>query len=83
MFYITSHDVGEYQKANLLGGVVVSVLTTGPKGRRFEPGQGYGFLRAIKIHITRTFRWEVKPEVPCHKILQHVNLLEVARGRTD
>jgi hypothetical protein len=32
-----------------LGGVVVSVLATGPKGCRFEPGQGDGFLRAIKI----------------------------------
>jgi hypothetical protein len=29
---------------------VVSVLATGPKGRVFEPGQGVGLLRAIKIH---------------------------------
>jgi hypothetical protein len=35
-----------------LGGVVVSVLATGPKGRRFEPSEGGGFLRAIKIHST-------------------------------
>jgi hypothetical protein len=27
---------------------VVSVLATGPKGRGFKPGQGGGFLRAIK-----------------------------------
>jgi hypothetical protein len=32
-----------------LGGVVVSVLTTGPKGCGFKPGQGDGFLMAIKI----------------------------------
>jgi hypothetical protein len=32
-----------------LGGEVVSVLTTGPKGREFKPCQGDGFLRAIKI----------------------------------
>jgi hypothetical protein len=31
---------------------VVSVLATGPKGCRFEPGQGDGFLRAIKIRST-------------------------------
>jgi hypothetical protein len=35
-----------------LGGVVVSVLATEPKVRRFEPGQGDGFLRAIKIRST-------------------------------
>jgi hypothetical protein len=31
-----------------LGGVVVSVLATGPKRRGFKPGRGDGFLRAIK-----------------------------------
>jgi hypothetical protein len=31
---------------------VVSVLATGPNGCRFEPGQGDGFLRALKIHST-------------------------------
>jgi hypothetical protein len=30
-----------------LGGVVVSVLATGPKGRRFETGQGEVLLRAM------------------------------------
>jgi hypothetical protein len=38
-----------------LGGVVVSVLPTGPKGCGFEPGQGDGFLRAIKIRCTPSF----------------------------
>jgi hypothetical protein len=32
-----------------LGGVVVSVMATGPKGSGFEPGQGDGFLGVIKI----------------------------------
>jgi hypothetical protein len=39
-----------------LGGVVVSVLATGPKGCGFEPGLGDGFLRAIKIRSTPSFR---------------------------
>jgi hypothetical protein len=30
------------------------------------------FLRAIKILSTTSFGWEVKPEVPCRKILPHV-----------
>jgi hypothetical protein len=31
-----------------LGGVVVSVLATGPKVRGFKPGQGRWILRVIK-----------------------------------
>jgi hypothetical protein len=48
------------------------VLATEPKGCGFEPGQGDGFLRTIKIRSTPSFGWEVKPEVPCRKILWHV-----------
>jgi hypothetical protein len=55
-----------------LGGVVGSVLVTGPKGRGFKSGRGDGFLRAIKIRSTPSFGWEVKPEAPCRKILRHV-----------
>jgi hypothetical protein len=51
-----------------LGGVVVSVFATGPKGHGFKPSRGDGFLRAIKLCSTPPFGWEV----PCHKILQHV-----------
>jgi hypothetical protein len=51
---------------------MVSVLATGPKGRGFKPGLGDGFLMAIQIRSTPSFAWKVKPEVPCHKILQHV-----------
>jgi hypothetical protein len=38
-----------------LGGIVVSVLATGPKGCRFEPSRGDGFLRMIKICGTPSF----------------------------
>jgi hypothetical protein len=51
---------------------VVSVFATGPKGHGLKPGQGNGFLRAIKICSTPSIRWEVKFEVPCCKILWHV-----------
>jgi hypothetical protein len=55
-----------------LGGVVVSVLATGPKGRGFKPGRGAGVLRAIKIGSTPSFGYEVKPEVPYRKFVRHV-----------
>jgi hypothetical protein len=55
-----------------LGDIVVSVLATGPKGGCFKPGRGDGFLRAITIRSTPSFGWEVKPEVPCRKILRQV-----------
>jgi hypothetical protein len=38
------------------------------------------FLRAIKIHSTPSFRWEVKLAVPCHKSLQHVKDLLKSHG---
>jgi hypothetical protein len=47
-----------------LGGIVVSVHATGPKGDRFKSGWDDGFLRAIKICITPSFKCEVKPEAP-------------------
>jgi hypothetical protein len=50
---------------------VVSVLAIGPKGRGFKRGRGDGFLRAIKIRST-PFGWEVKPYVPCRRILRYV-----------
>jgi hypothetical protein len=48
------------------------MLETRPKGHGFKPGRGDGFLREIKILSTTFFGWEVKPEVPRRKILQHV-----------
>jgi hypothetical protein len=43
---------------------MVTVSTTGPKGRRFKPGQGDGFLRTIKIRSAASLGWEVKREGP-------------------
>jgi hypothetical protein len=54
-----------------LGGVMVSVLATGPKGHGFKPGRGDWILRAIKIRSTPSFGGGLKP-VPCRKILLHV-----------
>jgi hypothetical protein len=34
--------------------------------------QSDGFLRAMKVCSTPSIGWEVKPEVPCRKILRHV-----------
>jgi hypothetical protein len=53
---------------------VVSVLVTGSKGRGFKPGRGDGFLRAINVRSTPSFGWEVKPEVPCRKMLPMLNI---------
>jgi hypothetical protein len=45
-----------YGEESRLGGVVVSVLATGPKVCGFQLGQGDGFLRTIKIRSTHSFR---------------------------
>jgi hypothetical protein len=49
---------------------VVIVLAIGPKGS--NQAEDTGFLRAIKVCSTTSFRGEVKLAVPCRKILQHV-----------
>jgi hypothetical protein len=49
---------------NRLGGVVVSVRATGPKGCVFETGQGDGFLKAIKISRTLSFQMGSKARGP-------------------
>jgi hypothetical protein len=46
------------------------VLVIGTKVLGYKLGPSIGFLRAIKIHSTPSFRGEVKPEAPCCKILQ-------------
>jgi hypothetical protein len=58
-----------------LGGLVVSVLATGPKGRGFD-----GILRVIKIRSTPSFGWEIKSQVTCRKILRHVKGLLKSHG---
>jgi hypothetical protein len=60
------------------GDVVVSVHTTGQKGRGFIPCRGDVFLIAINSRSKPSAGCEVKPEVPCHKILQHVKDTYVA-----
>jgi hypothetical protein len=52
--------------------IVHSVFTVIPKIRVFEPGRGRWYLRAIHIRSTTAFEVEVKPSVPCHKVLKHV-----------
>jgi hypothetical protein len=72
-------NIGVHQQGHL-GGAVVSALATGLKVCGFEAGQCYGFLRVIKIRSTPSFEWEVKPEVPCRKVLQHVKDLSKSHG---
>jgi hypothetical protein len=66
-FLILRRGCGIYctLKYGHLGGVVVSMLGTGPMGRGIKPGRGDGFLMAINILSTPSFGCEVKPEVPC------------------
>jgi len=37
-------------------------------------------FKGIKIRSTPSFGWEVKPEVPCRKILRHVKDLLKSHG---
>jgi hypothetical protein len=55
-----------------IAGLVVSVLLIGSKVRGFKLAEDYGFLKAIKIHISTSFAEEVKPLVPSRKILWDV-----------
>jgi hypothetical protein len=57
---------------SLLCSLMSRVLAIRPKVRGFKPGRGDGYLRPIKIRSTHYFGGEVKPEVPCCKISQHV-----------
>jgi hypothetical protein len=51
------------------------VFAIGPKVRGVKPGQGDGFLRAMKIRSTPSFVGEVQPEAPSRKILRHVKIM--------
>jgi hypothetical protein len=51
---------------------MASVLAIVPRLAGFFPAEGDGFLRAIKIRSSPSFGGEVKPSVPCRKILRHV-----------
>jgi hypothetical protein len=52
-----SYSTRAYRMFSRLGGVVVSVLATGTKGRGFKPAEAIDFLREIKIRSTPSFRW--------------------------
>jgi hypothetical protein len=53
---------------------MVRVLAIQSKVCGFKPSQGDGFLRAIKICTTPSFRGEMRPEAPYHEILRHVKI---------
>jgi hypothetical protein len=68
------------QVGSRLYGVMASLLTIGPKFRGFKPRRGYRFLMAIKFSSMTSFGLEVKPSVPCRKILRRVNGIYVHEG---
>jgi hypothetical protein len=55
-----------------IGDLAVTCLPPDPRFAGSDPAEDSGFLRAIKIRSTTSFRGEVKPLFPCHKILQHL-----------
>jgi hypothetical protein len=56
----------------VIGGVIVSVLVTGPMARWFKPGREGWILKGDKNpHYTPSFGREIKPSSPC-KIVQYV-----------
>jgi hypothetical protein len=56
-----------FVSCSYLGGLVVSVLATGPKVRGFKPSRGRWILSCDKIRSMPSFRGEVKLSVPCHR----------------
>jgi hypothetical protein len=56
---------------------MVNMHATGPKVRRFKPGQGNGFLTAIEIHSMPSFGGELNPEAALCKISQYVKYIYV------
>jgi hypothetical protein len=55
-----------------LSGLVVACLQFGPRFVGSNPAENDGFLKATKIGSIIYFGGEVKPSIPCHKILCHV-----------
>jgi hypothetical protein len=53
-YYVLASRLGV--DSSRLGGLVVSMLASGPKACGFEPGQGDCFLRVVKIRSTRSSR---------------------------
>jgi hypothetical protein len=46
-----------------------------PRFARSNPAEDDGFLKATKIRSRTSFGGDVKPSVPCPKILRHVKEL--------
>jgi hypothetical protein len=57
-----------------LGGIVVSLLAIGLKFQEFKPGRGRWIFKGNKIRGTTFFGGEVKPLIPCRKILQNLQV---------
>jgi hypothetical protein len=56
----------------VFGGLVVSVLPTGPKVRGFKPGRQQSIFRGENIRSTSSLGEGVKPSAPCRNPLRHV-----------
>jgi hypothetical protein len=54
----------EHVSSCRLGGVVVSVLVTGPKGRGFKPSRGDGYFKGDKNPQLNFLRMGSKAEGP-------------------
>jgi hypothetical protein len=52
-----------------LGGLVVSVLATGPKVHRLKPRPGTMDFKGDEIRSTPSFGGEVKPSVPYRRFM--------------
>jgi hypothetical protein len=66
---------------------VVIVLTIGQRFEDSDPAEKDICLIAIKIRVTTSFGGEVKPWVPCVKMLRHVthtySMKEILVGKID
>jgi hypothetical protein len=56
----------------VLGGIVVCVLAIGPKIRGLKPCRRLWIFKGNKNFQHSFLRREVKPSIPCCKILWHV-----------
>jgi hypothetical protein len=55
-----------------LGSIVVTCLPLHPRFAGSNPADDDEFLRELRIRSTTSYGGEVKPSVPCRKILQRV-----------
>jgi hypothetical protein len=68
---IVASSITNYSQV-ALGGQVVACLPLDPSFIGAKLPEDNGFLRMMIICNTASFRGEVKPSVPCHKILRHI-----------